>query len=140
MHLIDCFSKPQQTATPIESNRSFQRVPILTHDWQGTALHIAAQGNNKPLAEFLIAAGAIVNGRDNAGYTPLHYASVYGHIDMVEMLIAKGADVNPGKRPICPLCDALSSVKGKLPQEEDLWQFKLIFVELLRSYGENYVY
>jgi len=44
-----------------------------------------------------------VNGRDNWGETSLHLATLEGHKEIVELLIANGADVNAkneyGKTP-----------------------------------------
>jgi ankyrin repeat protein len=42
--------------------------------------------------------GADVNLRDSWGYTPLHYAAVRGGNDLVEYLVAKGADVTATSR------------------------------------------
>ena len=41
-----------------------------------------------------LAAGADVNANGYRGFTPLHYAARNGHKEIVELLIAKGADVN----------------------------------------------
>ena len=36
----------------------------------------------------------LVNAKDRQGYTPLYWASEFGHKNIVELLIAEGADVN----------------------------------------------
>ena len=61
----------------------------------GTALHCAAAGGQKGVAEFLLAHGADVNVRSNDGMTPLQSA-VYCSDDeeTVKLLIANGADIN----------------------------------------------
>ena len=41
-----------------------------------------------------IAAGTDLNAKDEWGTTPLHYAAIEGHKEVVELLIAEGADVN----------------------------------------------
>ena len=35
-----------------------------------------------------------MNSRDKDGETPLHYASAYGRLDIVQLLVDHGADVN----------------------------------------------
>jgi ankyrin repeat protein len=66
-----------------------------------TPLHIATSGDSKEVAEFLLAKGADVNAKDNGGYTPLNYViwnrnknEVTLQVDMVELLLEKGADTN----------------------------------------------
>ena len=59
-----------------------------------TPLHIAVAGNNKELAEFLIARGSDVDSKTREGETPLFYAVSNGNIPVAELLVLKGADVN----------------------------------------------
>ncbi|WP_042348196.1 ankyrin repeat domain-containing protein [Bacillus massiliigorillae] len=44
--------------------------------------------------ERLIQEGVNVNGKDEGGYTPLHWAAQSGNVDVVELLLSFGADVN----------------------------------------------
>ena len=37
---------------------------------------------------------AEVDSRDNSGWTPLHYASYYGHLEVARVLVDHGADIN----------------------------------------------
>lgn len=44
---------------------------------------------------YLIKSGVSVNEKDKeSGSTPLHYACEYGHINIVELLLRCGADIN----------------------------------------------
>jgi len=45
----------------------------------------------------LLDEGEDVNARDDYGRTPLHYASIYGIVDVVKFLVEKGADINAKK-------------------------------------------
>ena len=54
----------------------------------------AVQENDLPLAGELILAGAGVNQRGPLAMTPLHIAAGRGYVQMVDKLIAAGADVN----------------------------------------------
>ena len=53
----------------------------------------ADQGNIEAVKQHLDA-GANVNAKDEVGWTLLHTAAFYGHKEIAELLIAKGADVN----------------------------------------------
>jgi len=69
-----------------------------------TALHAAASGGRKEVAEFLIVKGADINASARNGETPLHWAARAGSGEVVELLISKGADVNAkDKRDRTPL-------------------------------------
>ncbi len=56
-------------------------------------LDATAEGKIKAVKQHLTA-GTNVNERDDYGWTPLHPAAVFGHKEIVELLIAKGATVN----------------------------------------------
>jgi ankyrin repeat protein len=55
-----------------------------------TLLHSALDTGNKDLVELLIAKGADVNARDDAGLTPLHWAIIYRHWNIVTLLKSHG--------------------------------------------------
>ena len=59
-----------------------------------TALHLAAKGGYKDVAELLLAAGAEVDAKSDEGKTPLWSAAGLGGENMVELLLARGANVN----------------------------------------------
>lgn len=62
--------------------------------WDFTALHIAAESKDVPVAGQLLAAGANVNAADGWRCTPLHSAARQGDVSMAGLLLAAGADVN----------------------------------------------
>ena len=53
----------------------------------------AKEGNIKAVKQHL-AAGADVNAKTGDGWSPLIYATYYGHKEIIELLIAAGADAN----------------------------------------------
>ncbi|KAJ8101569.1 ankyrin repeat-containing domain protein [Lipomyces tetrasporus] len=58
-------------------------------------LWIAASDNNIPVVRTLLATQAHTpNDRDPHGYTPLHAAASYSHIDLLRYLVSEGGDVN----------------------------------------------
>ena len=58
-----------------------------------TPLHSAvADGGNTAIAKMLIAAGAEVNVAQRHGWTPLHGAAATGDVEVVRLLLARGAD------------------------------------------------
>lgn len=60
-----------------------------------TALFTAIAQENNPLVARLLQSGKInVNGVDGEGYTPLHRAAQFGHVDVAGQLIAAHANLN----------------------------------------------
>lgn len=62
-------------------------------------LHTAAMGGDLPSVIKLIKGGINVDTFDNLGYTPLHYATQRGHLDVAAYLLEHGADVNAHHEP-----------------------------------------
>ena len=60
---------------------------------QQTALHIAARRGDVELIKLLVSFGAHINGGTVDLMTPLHEACLGGHPEVVDVLIAEGADV-----------------------------------------------
>lgn len=60
-------------------------------------LSYASKGNVTAIKE-LLDAGAAVNASDYDGRTALHLAACEGHLPVAELLLQRGADVNPVDR------------------------------------------
>ncbi|CAL4182709.1 unnamed protein product [Meganyctiphanes norvegica] len=58
-----------------------------------TALHIASDENNLAVVNALLAGGADIDALDNYGWTPIMYATSYGHLNIVQTLIAANANL-----------------------------------------------
>jgi len=60
-----------------------------------TPLHLAAGNSDKvTILKSLISNGALINEKDNTGYTPLHIAAIYSKLKNVKFLLKNGALIN----------------------------------------------
>eukprot|EP01134_Creolimax_fragrantissima_P004316 CFRG4316T1 len=59
-----------------------------------TALHWVAGDNEPKMVEMLLKRGAHIDTRDDWGQTPLHQACYAGNLEVVNILVSYGADVN----------------------------------------------
>ena len=56
---------------------------------------IAAADNQRQIVEHYITSGEFTpNSKDPNGYTPIHAAASYGHINLLQYLIDNGGDIN----------------------------------------------
>lgn len=64
-----------------------------------TGLHVAAFFGLLPLVDSLLADGHLqeIHQLDNWDNQPLHWAASYGHMDVCERLLEKGAEINNGR-------------------------------------------
>ena len=62
-----------------------------------TVLHLAAGTNDLKTAQACLANDADINAVNSNNETPLYVATVKGNLQMVELLVQKGADVNVKK-------------------------------------------
>ena len=70
-----------------------------------------------------------INEENSIGYTPLHYAAGVGRIDIVELLIEHGANIN-----------ATDSVKGATPLDYAHWKGQLEAIETLKTHNAKRTY
>ena len=84
----------------MEKIKQFLLTIIATLAFAGCTpdLHKAAREGDADRVRELLDAGADVNVRNadkqRLQYTPLHYAAYYGHLEIAEILISRGADLD----------------------------------------------
>ena len=103
-------------------------VDVNRNNHGDNALHIAAQSGHKEMAEQLIEAGVNIDESNNGNQTPLHKAAFEGRDEIVNMLIQKGAKVNP-------VIQSTGSFNGMTPVDFAIRQNELKTVALLRIHG-----
>jgi len=76
--------------------QSITKAPDISIQNAATIGHIDAVKQHLAVdaVKHHLAAGVDVNAKGYRGFTPLHYAARNGRKEIVELLIAKGADVN----------------------------------------------
>jgi len=94
-------------------------------------LHDAAKEGNLQQVVKLIEEGEDINAKDNYGGTALHLAVIYSHKDVVELLIAKGADVCANVNGVTPLHYATETIN--LKEGNDNYEI----VKLLITHGAD---
>src|SRR5260370_5280048 len=72
---------------------------IATTKYKNTPLQTAMLTGQGAVARVLVEAGADVNHKQWEGFTVLHYAARPGKLDLVPLLINRGADVHPRDIP-----------------------------------------
>jgi ankyrin repeat protein len=77
--------------------------------WYGTPLVAALAGRHFQTAKFLHDNGAHLDVHYEGNDTPLHSAAYYGDVEMVQVLLGYGVDVNAQDRGWTPLHDAASN-------------------------------
>jgi ankyrin repeat protein len=74
-------------------------VTLLLERGATVTLHeAAALGETARVAEFLDADSSLINSYSHDGWTPLHLAAFFGHLEAVTALLARGAPVNARSR------------------------------------------
>ena len=56
--------------------------------------NIAARNNSLMMLLYFLQNGALIDLKGDLGYTPLHYACMFGNIEMVKVLLDNGSDKN----------------------------------------------
>lgn len=66
-----------------------------------TPLFLSIPGNYSCITEYLLQKGSIVNCMDQNGLKPIHYASCFGCLEIIKLLILHGADIYEPMNNIC---------------------------------------
>ena len=87
-------------------------VPPDIRDESGnTLLAVACQNGHKRLTRAMLKRGADINSQNRRGQTPLHYCFAFGHLELGDYLISKGADDTVAN------CYGLTAYEGLVPEE-----------------------
>uniref|UniRef100_A0A1I8ATV8 ANK_REP_REGION domain-containing protein n=1 Tax=Steinernema glaseri TaxID=37863 RepID=A0A1I8ATV8_9BILA len=93
------------------------------HRTGATALHVAASKNYMQIIVPLIKAGANVHARDIDGWTPLHAAAHWGHVEACRLLLENGAsfdETNYAGDAVLRVADKM--ILNELEDLEDEWK------------------
>ena len=87
-------SAPAPEAKPVEPVAEAATPEPPTAKAPDISVLYAAETKNIDAIKQHLTAGTDVNTKDSKGKTPLHHAAYWGHEEIVELLISRGADVN----------------------------------------------
>ena len=93
-------------------------------------IHDAILNENIDEVQLQLDAGTDVNEENAIGYTPLHYAAGVGRIDILELLIEHGANINATD----------SSNKGATPLDYAHWKGQTEVIEVLKTHNAQRAY
>jgi ankyrin repeat protein len=88
LHLVCMFGLNDIAEKLLQSGVEVNELVFEKH----SALHFASYAGYAQVVETLIKGGARVNAAD-AGYTPLHTACLWGHVEVAQALMRSGADL-----------------------------------------------
>ncbi len=129
--LVGC-GESQQSALPPEVEPA-EPVAVATKPELPSAkppdisIREAVKTGNIEAVKQHLAAGADVNAKDKYGRTPLHYAASRGLKKIIELLIARGADVNTKIE--------VGDYKGQTPLDGAIQWNRTETADLLRKHG-----
>lgn len=106
-----------------------RRTTMMKRNEKGeTQLHVACINGDIHAVEKLLSSGHAINVRDYCGWTPLHEAANHGYVDIAELLLKHGANVDdPGG----------ASCKGVTPLHDAACCGHFSIMQLLMQYGAN---
>ena len=98
---------------------------LKTYGGKTSSIHTHVRDGDLAGVQAYLDAGVDINARDENGSTPLHWAALEGHKDIVELLINRGAQVNAKDNT------------ANTPLDLAIRYEKLAIAELLRAQGAN---
>ncbi|EFN66748.1 NF-kappa-B inhibitor-like protein 2, partial [Camponotus floridanus] len=127
-----CLEELSDLEDEIEGNirrTTKRRVGTIKRNAKGeTQLHVACINGDIGAVEKLLSSGHPTNVRDHCGWSPLHEAANHGYVDIAELLLRHGANVNdPGGM----------SCKGVTPLHDAACCGHFSMIQLLIQHGAN---
>ena len=98
---------------------------LKTYGGKTSSIHTHVRDGDLAGVQAYLDAGVDINARDENGSTPLHWAALEGHKDIVELLINQGAQVNAKDNT------------ANTPLDLAIRYEKLAIADLLRAQGAN---
>ena len=113
---------------------------ILTHDDYGRRIiHIASIHYNENVMNMILVVKPDLNKKDGLYNTPLHYACMYGHVNLVDTLLKLGAEPNmKNKKGQTPIMLA-SIFKGKKTPKKDSLNDNSKMVRMMYNKGVSII-
>lgn len=106
-----------------------RRIGTIKRNAKGeTQLHVACINGDKSTVERLLSSGHPTNIRDHCGWSPLHEAANHGYVDIAELLLRYGANVNDSGGISC---------KGVTPLHDAACCGHFSLMQLLIQHGAN---
>lgn len=125
--LSDLETEESAARTPGVRRRSRRGTSAIKRNEKGeTQLHVACINGDIGAVERLLSSGHATNVRDHYGWSPLHEAANHGYVDIAELLLKHGANVNdPGG----------TSCKGVTPLHDAAYCGHFSMMQLLMQHG-----
>ena len=120
-------STPAPEAKPAETVTQAAKPELPTAKAPNIPIREAVKAGNIEAVKQHLDAGADVNAKGKYGRTPLHYAATRGLKKIIELLIAKGADVNTKIE--------VGDYKGQTPLDGAIQWNHPETADLLRNHG-----
>ena len=129
--LMGCGESPQSApapeAKPVEPVAEAATPELSTAKPPDISIREAVKTGNIEAVKQHLDAGADVNAKGKYGRTPLHYAATRGLKKIIELLIARGADVNTKIE--------VGDYKGQTPLDGAIQWNRTETADLLRKHG-----
>ena len=91
--LVQQFKPPQVFKTWIKIYRMINHYSYKCPEYGSTLLHIASSSNLQSTVQLLLQQGGSIEEEDSSGNRALHYAALWGHIDLASMLLDAHAEI-----------------------------------------------
>jgi len=87
-------------------NIDMKAVRVKSRDGNMGLAHLFAISGREDLLKYVLDCGVNIRGKDDKAFTPFHYATKLGHMNVCELLIKGGAEIDAKAHGMTPLLGA----------------------------------